>query len=146
METFHLYHLAACWGGRQNVPSTAAPPPLTRGPALSTPSYNSAQTPTLISTAGLAQPDSVIRVAAAQLVFASRTSQHFITPEEVTELENWTGKGVLEALIGMAINSDVSPFLLHYAQISDPCRHSYLAVTFRERECLGTVVFVLTYH
>ena len=108
METFHLYHLAACWGYR-HVPSTAVPPPLTRGPSLSTISHNSTQTPPL-PTISLAAPDSVIRVAAAQLVFASRTSQRFITPEQVTELENWTGKGVLDALGGLKMASDVCLF------------------------------------
>ncbi|KAF8884146.1 nucleoside phosphorylase domain-containing protein [Infundibulicybe gibba] len=55
METFHLYHLAACWGGRNVTP---------------------------ISSANIASPDTVIRAAAAQMVFASRTSQEFITPSK----------------------------------------------------------------
>lgn len=43
------------------------------------------------------------------MVFASRTSQDFITPEEVSELEHWTGQGVLNALA----NLDIPPERLH---------------------------------
>lgn len=35
---------------------------------------------------------SLIRVAAVHIVFASRTSQEFITPQSVDELEIWTGQ------------------------------------------------------
>jgi len=35
---------------------------------------------------------SLIRVAAVHMVFASRTSLEFITPQSVDELETWTGK------------------------------------------------------
>ncbi|KAF7378067.1 Uridine phosphorylase [Mycena sanguinolenta] len=40
----------------------------------------------------LAGHDTVIRAAAAHLVFASRTSQDFITPSEVAVLKEWTAK------------------------------------------------------
>lgn len=52
-------------------------------------------------------PISRIKAAAAQMVFASRLSQDFITPEQVTELENWCARGVLEALAGFKIGSEV---------------------------------------
>ncbi|TFK70867.1 purine and uridine phosphorylase [Pluteus cervinus] len=42
--------------------------------------------------------NSVIRAAAAQMIFASRLSQDFITPADVKELEDWTGQAVLKAL------------------------------------------------
>jgi uridine phosphorylase len=90
METFHLYHLARCWGG-WTTPSTTQTTPLTTGPVrpvLSLPSTPISTVPPVL----LASPNSVIRAAAAQMVFASRTSQDFITPEEVRELENWTGQ------------------------------------------------------
>ncbi|KAG1879992.1 purine and uridine phosphorylase [Suillus subluteus] len=51
----------------------------------------------------------VIRAAAAQMVFASRSSQAFISPDQVNELERWSGQGVLEALVRF----DVAPERLH---------------------------------
>ncbi|EDR06345.1 uncharacterized protein LACBIDRAFT_300491 [Laccaria bicolor S238N-H82] len=107
METFHLYHLARCWGGR-TTPSTTQSTPLTTGPVrpvLSLPLTPISTVPPVL----LASPNSVIRAAAAQMVFASRTSQDFITPEEVSELEHWTGQGVLNALA----NLDIPPERLH---------------------------------
>jgi hypothetical protein len=86
METFHLYHLAACWGGK----SLASAPPLTIGlvkPIISHPSSPSVTAP----TPQIVLQDTVIRAAAAQMIFASRTSQAFITPEQVSDLERWTG-------------------------------------------------------
>jgi uridine phosphorylase len=87
METFHLYHLAACWGGR-DLPNTTSP--LTIGPikpAIAAPSSLFA----IAHTPKIALQDTVIRAAAAQMIFASRTSQDFITPNQVSELERWTG-------------------------------------------------------
>jgi uridine phosphorylase len=40
------------------------------------------------------------------MIFASRLSRAFITPEEVLELERWSGRGVLEALIAVGIPPD----------------------------------------
>ena len=89
METFHLYHLAACWGGR-DLPSTASATPLTTGPVK--PNISQPSSPLVIApTPQIALRDTVIRAAAAQMIFASRTSQDFITPEQVSELEKWTG-------------------------------------------------------
>lgn len=50
---------------------------------------------------------SVIRAAAAQMVFASRSSQDFISPEQVNEVEKWSGRGVLEALSKFDIPPEV---------------------------------------
>lgn len=40
----------------------------------------------------VATPNSVIRAAAVHMVFAARLSQDFITPDEVKEVEKWTGQ------------------------------------------------------
>ncbi|RDB29910.1 Purine nucleoside phosphorylase DeoD-type [Hypsizygus marmoreus] len=99
METFHLYHLAACWSGGR-VTSKVAEPPLATGPVRPVISVPSSNSESIIPPPSLqlASPDTVIRAAAAQMVFASRTSQDFITPQHVSELERWTGLGVLNAL------------------------------------------------
>jgi uridine phosphorylase len=89
METFHLYHLAACWGGGSLAGPTSAPP-LTTSPVKPTISQPLSPSGTIV-TPRIALRDTVIRAAAAQMVFASRTSQAFITPDQVSELENWTG-------------------------------------------------------
>ncbi|KAH0578128.1 hypothetical protein H2248_004093 [Termitomyces sp. 'cryptogamus'] len=94
METFHLYHLAVCWRGRQAATRMS---PLTERlvePVISLPPASVFPTTSL----QLASPETVIRAAAVHMVFASRTSQEFITPNQVTELERWTGIGVLNAL------------------------------------------------
>ncbi|KAF8187871.1 hypothetical protein K438DRAFT_1594751, partial [Mycena galopus ATCC 62051] len=101
METFWLFHLAACW--RLLTPSSTRAPPLATGPVQPTTSKPS--TANAIPKA-LAGHDTVIRAAAAHLVFASRTSQDFITPSEVTVLEEWAAKGVLDALVEMSISAD----------------------------------------
>ncbi|KAF8961180.1 nucleoside phosphorylase domain-containing protein [Flammula alnicola] len=106
METFHLFHLAACWTGR-TVVSKVAPTPLTTGPVnpiiarSSNPTHLDHPTPPSL-------PNTIIRAAATHMVFASRKSQDFITPQQVEELENWTGKGVLNALVNIEIPQDVS--------------------------------------
>ncbi|KAK0458260.1 uridine phosphorylase [Desarmillaria tabescens] len=102
METHHLYHLAECWSKKRKVAkiSEAALPPLSTGPV--NPVASSAKA-TGTSTETLATPDTIIRAAAAQMVFASRTSQDFITPQQVQDTERWTGKAS-----SMSYGSDVS--------------------------------------
>ncbi|PFH48162.1 hypothetical protein AMATHDRAFT_76870 [Amanita thiersii Skay4041] len=103
METFHLYHLAACWGGGKHRATRATPAPITNPPVdpiIIQPAPTNPYAP-LIDQA--ASPDTTIRAAAAQMVFASRTSQDFITPQQVDELENWVGAGILNALIDFGI-------------------------------------------
>ncbi|KAI0816900.1 purine and uridine phosphorylase [Trametes gibbosa] len=111
METFHILHLAACWRPEPTPAPVAlqpAAPPLDR--VATTPSiYPGAHAPStqteIPNVSGLAaQPR--IRAAAAQMVFASRTSQDFITPEDVASIEAWAGRAVLEALAGLEIASD----------------------------------------
>ncbi|KAJ3866383.1 nucleoside phosphorylase domain-containing protein [Lentinula novae-zelandiae] len=115
METHHLYHLAKCWNHRpkmsrsNNLNHTA--PPLTTGPVRpvtldSSPSRVNLGSPS--ASAPLVTVDSKIYVSAAQMVFAARTSveRDFITPERVQAIEEWGGKGVLEALVAYDIPAE----------------------------------------
>jgi len=109
METFHIFHLAASWPGKFNT-SKPAPPPLATSPVhpdMSQPSstQDPPPDPSLSASEDIASSPK-IKAAAAQMVFASRSSQDFITPEQVTELENWCARGVLEALRGFQIAPD----------------------------------------
>ncbi|KIY53128.1 uridine phosphorylase [Fistulina hepatica ATCC 64428] len=101
METHHLYHLAKCWGRPKKVTTPPPPAPLTAGPveghvlqgSASTADVHPSERKVLAkSRLSIASLDTRIRAAAAQLVFASRTSQDFITPEQVHEAELWTSK------------------------------------------------------
>lgn len=70
----------------RTTPTTTAP--LATGPVtpvVSQPTSTQSET---------AQPalGTVIKAAAVQMVFASRNSRDFITPAEVSDLEQWTGK------------------------------------------------------
>lgn len=99
METFWLYHLAACWSGRKGTSGGIVAPPLATGPVQPTTSQPSTTSARAIPKA-LAGHDTVIRAAAAHLVFASRTSQDFITPSQVAVLEEWAAKVCLSFLPG----------------------------------------------
>lgn len=115
METFHIFHLAASWQGKFDFPKPM-PPPLATSPVLpdiSQPSSESTQDPSL----GLSTSRPQIKAAAAQMVFASRSSQDFITPEQVKETEKWCAQGMLEALTGFEISPDVQTFLLNLMQM-----------------------------
>jgi hypothetical protein len=48
-----------------------------------------------------------IRASAVQMVFASRLTQGFITPEEVQALERWVGRTCLDALTQFEISEEV---------------------------------------
>ena len=106
METFHLYHLAKNYVPLRPRPSGDVEPPVATGPV----------SPIVESATGSTQskvPDDTavsaprIRAAAAQMIFASRLSKAFITPDEVVELERWSGRGILEALIGIDLPENV---------------------------------------
>jgi len=115
METFHILHLAASWPG--SAPSsdqrTVTQPPISTlpvSPVISLPPPPSTQAPppsvtTSDSTGHEMIPRPRIRAAAAQMVFASRTSQDFISPERVLDVEAWTGRAVLEALTTLHIEA-----------------------------------------
>lgn len=103
METFHIFHLAASWQGTD--PETqAVPPPLATSPVQ--PDISQSQSPSTQASESTARK-SRIKAAAAQMVFASRSSQDFITPEEVAELERWSGTAILEALKDFEIHDRV---------------------------------------
>ncbi|KAI0735989.1 purine and uridine phosphorylase [Earliella scabrosa] len=113
METFHILHLASCWDIEAQDDAAEAPPvshPPT-APSISPTHPPSAQTKVpdvAASTVGSERlrPPPRIRAASAQMVFASRTSQDFITPQQVATIEAWTGRAVLEALAGLVIEPD----------------------------------------
>ncbi|KAF8181593.1 nucleoside phosphorylase domain-containing protein [Pholiota molesta] len=79
--------------------------PLTTGPvkAIIAQTSNPTQQP---ASAPLTLPNTVIRAAALHMVFASRKSRDFITPQQVQEIERWTGEGALNALINIEIRKD----------------------------------------
>jgi uridine phosphorylase len=111
METFWIFHLAASWRGVKQS-SSAVNPPLATVPVVPAfsgiPSGRSEKVEVLLP--GLDQDTSsrpVIRAAAAQMVFASRSSQAFISPDQVNELEKWSGRGVLEALVNFGVAPEV---------------------------------------
>ncbi|KAM5542312.1 hypothetical protein V8D89_004185 [Ganoderma adspersum] len=114
METFHILHLAACWQDIGAKTGSAEAPPLHHAPtAPSIPPVHAPSTQTAIPDVAASargseplSPPPRIRAAAAQMVFASRTSQDFITPQEVAAIEAWTGRAVLEALAGLEIEPD----------------------------------------
>ncbi|KDQ51364.1 hypothetical protein JAAARDRAFT_199196 [Jaapia argillacea MUCL 33604] len=97
METFHLFHLAASWSG---------PPKPPIKPATNGTDGAATQSPVL-DTLDLSEGDRPrIRAASAQMIFASRTSQEFIVPEEVERLESLSGRAVLQALVEVDIPGD----------------------------------------
>lgn len=126
METFWIFHLAASWRGVKQS-SSAVNPPLATVSVVPTssgiPSGTSEKVEVLLPS--LDEDTSsrpVIRAAAAQMVFASRSSQDFITPDQVNELEEWSGRGVLEALA----KSGIAPERLHpiAGSVWAPIEHS----------------------
>ncbi|EMD41277.1 hypothetical protein CERSUDRAFT_109875 [Gelatoporia subvermispora B] len=112
METFHILHLATSWRTSAH-PSGRVQPPLSAlpvHPSISPSHIPSTQSePPNVSVSGPdgheLQPRPKIRAAAAQMVFASRVSEAFITPQQVAEVEAWSGKAVLEALASFAIDT-----------------------------------------
>lgn len=116
METFHLLHLASCWPRRSNTPRAGPAPPPACEPA-ETHVVDSVVAP---ATSFVPQSPSIprttatdvvtgprIRAAAVQMIFADRTSQVFITPEQVHALENGVAIGLLEAIIAYDIGEEV---------------------------------------
>ncbi|KAG2343404.1 purine and uridine phosphorylase [Suillus weaverae] len=113
METFWIFHLAASWRGVKKS-SSAVNLPLATVPVV--PAFSGIPSGILekveVDLPSLDEDTSsrpVIRAAAAQMVFASRSSQAFISPDQVNELERWSGRGVLEALAKFG----VAPERLH---------------------------------
>lgn len=127
METFHILHLAASWHGTDDT-SEPHPPPLATSAVLPDISHTAStqklasDLPPTTDKSSVARP--TIKAAAAQMVFASRSSQDFITPEMVLELENWTGQAVLEALRGFEIASNVNKIPVHLNCLLMALRHT----------------------
>ncbi|RPD56315.1 purine and uridine phosphorylase [Lentinus tigrinus ALCF2SS1-7] len=113
METFHILHLASCWDIDAHDGS-ATPPPVQH--AATSPSISPTHAPSMqtfipdVAESSAShtrlRPPPRIRAAAAQMVFAARTSQDFITPEHVASIEAWTGRAVLDALVGLPIERE----------------------------------------
>jgi uridine phosphorylase len=119
METAHLFHLAQSWPRNVSTfsPSgSAAPiaPPIADPPGhpnITSPPGPSSPPSTSLDAAGGAtsgRRGSQIRAAAVHMVFAARQSNAFITPEQVAVAEEWAGRGVVEALVGFKIASEVA--------------------------------------
>ena len=112
METYWVFHLAVSWQGPPNPnPSPALNPPVSADPAFAPAATSHADTTSTALRVSQPTKDKVrqttIRAAAVQMVFASRSSQEFITPEHVSKLEAWCGQAVLDALLAMDIPQDV---------------------------------------
>ncbi|OCH88826.1 purine and uridine phosphorylase [Obba rivulosa] len=113
METFHILHLAASWPAFSHSASRVEPPlsALPVAPSIY-PSHppSTQDEPHGVSVAApdghVLHPRPRIRAAAAQMVFASRVSEAFITPQHVAEVEAWSGRAVLEALASFSIDSE----------------------------------------
>ncbi|KAF7325006.1 Uridine phosphorylase [Mycena kentingensis (nom. inval.)] len=102
METFWIYHLARCWSQRPHAQPSNASPPLATSPVTPNASADSK----ISASVPLAGQGTVIRAASAQMIFAARGSRDFITPAQVDVLEEWTGRGVLDALVAMDIPAE----------------------------------------
>lgn len=109
METYWIFHLAASWGG-----SSPALNPSSAIGSVFPPAATSSHAETAHTALNRSQPakettrQPMIRAAAVQMVFASRSSSgEFITPDHVSKLEAWCGQAVLDALCAMNIPQDV---------------------------------------
>ncbi|KAH8091387.1 purine and uridine phosphorylase [Cristinia sonorae] len=113
METFHLFHLAASWPTRER-PSQVATAPISSvaaGRSIAEPGTAAHQeVPSTVESSAqdghVLVPQPRIRAAAAQMVFAARGSRDFITPEQVSVLENWCAVAVLESLASFKIEPE----------------------------------------
>jgi len=92
METYHLLHLAVSWGGRESARNETPPPLATNAVKPLVHGNGSHATSCQEAIPNSAKKEGVIRAAAAHMVFASRESQDFITPEMVEAVESWSGK------------------------------------------------------
>ncbi|KAF9653116.1 purine and uridine phosphorylase [Thelephora ganbajun] len=105
METFHLFHLAKNYVPLRPHSLGDTEPPVTTEPVSQIVESATGFTQSRVPNQTAASPPR-IRAAAAQMTFAARLSETFITPDEVVELERWSGRGILEALIGINLPAD----------------------------------------
>jgi uridine phosphorylase len=116
METFHLFHLASVW---KPITRTASPQQVqTALPSQDRPVRTtfpagqlSASLPDYSSDI-VHDPQSRIRAAAVQMVYAQRNSLDVIIPEESDKLELWVGKAVLDCLTQVEISKNVRNLFL----------------------------------
>lgn len=138
METYWIFHLAASWRGPPS-PEPTPNPPLAADSILPTETCtraDTARTAPHVSQRVEGTARSSMRAASVQMVFASRMSQDFITPEHVSTIEAWCGQAVLEAVRGMDILPDVRARRsdLPYTQLTS---WTDVALAPRGRERLG---------
>ena len=73
------------------------------------------------------------------MAFAARLSKAFITPDEVADLERWSGRGILEALIGIHLPADVGgsyPSSVFH-MVTNQRIKTITEVSQSSRKCLG---------
>ena len=110
METFHLLYLARLWSD-STTSATSHPTDLSSIPPSHRPADVSGVDTAVRPMADphpTPGPKSRIRAAAVHMIFASRISQVFITPEEVDVLEEWCGLAVLKALVTFPVSVSVA--------------------------------------
>jgi hypothetical protein len=66
----------------------------------------------MLAGTGVSHDQSDIKAAAVHMVFASRTSQDFITPQQVVDLESWAGQHILSVLSTFDIHETVRKIFL----------------------------------
>lgn len=108
MESHHLYHLASIYPSRPPTAPPQAPPPVST-PAILTreagaysiigahPAAPLSVLPTELSES----PSRItggIYASSAHIIYAQRTSNDIISPEDAESRERWAGKACLEAL------------------------------------------------
>jgi uridine phosphorylase len=125
METFHLFHLAACWTGRSHDTGAANPPMATSSVSPSVAQANPAAVPQ--ADALLQLKSTTIRAAGVHMVFASRKSRDFITPEQVNEVEAWAGQVNVSAFpFSTLLLPPLSLSRARFSDVSDKIWHGSL--------------------
>jgi len=100
METFHLFHLASTYrpasdfASRMNIETGKT----TTIPSADLPASNLIVSDHSLSRDQLENGPGRIYACSAQMVFASRLTNAFITPEAVQRTQAWAGRACLEAL------------------------------------------------
>jgi uridine phosphorylase len=106
METFHLFHLASVWkpitrttsSSSQGAQVQSALPSQDRPVRTTVPEGQLTTSLPDYSSDIVHIPESQIRAAAVQMVYAQRNSLDVIIPEDSDKLERWVGKAVLDCL------------------------------------------------
>jgi len=116
METFHLFHLASVWKPITRTTSSqgteGAIPSQDRPVRTSVPEGQLSTSLPDYSSDIVHNPESRIRAAAVQMVYAQRNSLDVIEPQDSDRLEVWVGKAVLDCLTQVELPKE----LLHTEQ------------------------------